>query len=75
MDEEVGLWDLCSRTGMTHFPPWKVSITVHLFYLQLPNSSLLLAMFAACIGGTFQYGYNVSVINAPTKVRILLRHV
>ncbi|KAM4578413.1 solute carrier family 2, facilitated glucose transporter member 11-like isoform 3-T3 [Fundulus diaphanus] len=34
--------------------------------LQLPNKSLLLAMFAACVGGTFQYGYNVSVINAPT---------
>ncbi|KAK9522714.1 hypothetical protein VZT92_019160 [Zoarces viviparus] len=31
-----------------------------------PNKSLLLAACAACIGGTFQYGYNVSVINAPT---------
>ncbi|XP_061624150.1 solute carrier family 2, facilitated glucose transporter member 11b isoform X2 [Phyllopteryx taeniolatus] len=35
--------------------------------LKLPNKTLLLATFAACIGGTFQYGYNVSVINAPTK--------
>nr|XP_057926569.1 solute carrier family 2, facilitated glucose transporter member 11b isoform X1 [Doryrhamphus excisus] len=35
--------------------------------LKFPNKSLLLATFAACIGGTFQYGYNVSVINAPTK--------
>ncbi|XP_040010798.1 solute carrier family 2, facilitated glucose transporter member 11b [Xiphias gladius] len=34
---------------------------------KLPNKSLLLAACAACIGGTFQYGYNVSVINAPTK--------
>ncbi|XP_071338942.1 solute carrier family 2, facilitated glucose transporter member 11b isoform X2 [Trachinotus anak] len=33
---------------------------------ELPNKSLLLAACAACIGGTFQYGYNVSVINAPT---------
>ncbi|XP_061762438.1 solute carrier family 2, facilitated glucose transporter member 11-like isoform X2 [Nerophis ophidion] len=34
--------------------------------IKFPNKSLLLATFAACIGGTFQYGYNVSVINAPT---------
>ncbi|XP_037536375.1 solute carrier family 2, facilitated glucose transporter member 11-like [Nematolebias whitei] len=34
--------------------------------LKLPNKSLLLAVFASCIGGTFQYGYNISVINAPT---------
>ncbi|XP_044052782.1 solute carrier family 2, facilitated glucose transporter member 11b isoform X1 [Siniperca chuatsi] len=33
---------------------------------KLPNKSLLLAVCAACIGGTFQYGYNISVINAPT---------
>ncbi|KAM7391882.1 hypothetical protein PAMP_022531 [Pampus punctatissimus] len=33
---------------------------------KFPNKSLLLAACAACIGGTFQYGYNVSVINAPT---------
>lgn len=33
---------------------------------RLPNRSLLLAAGAACIGGTFQYGYNISVINAPT---------
>ncbi|KAM7416603.1 hypothetical protein PAMA_018583 [Pampus argenteus] len=33
---------------------------------KFPNKSLLLAVCAACIGGTFQYGYNVSVINAPT---------
>uniref|UniRef100_A0A667YR18 Solute carrier family 2, facilitated glucose transporter member 5 n=1 Tax=Myripristis murdjan TaxID=586833 RepID=A0A667YR18_9TELE len=32
-----------------------------------PNKSLLLAACAACIGGTFQYGYNISIINAPTK--------
>ncbi|KAG7244024.1 hypothetical protein INR49_006185 [Caranx melampygus] len=34
---------------------------------KLPNKTLLLAASAACIGGTFQYGYNVSVINAPTE--------
>ncbi|XP_036954360.1 solute carrier family 2, facilitated glucose transporter member 11b [Acanthopagrus latus] len=33
---------------------------------KFPNFSLLLALCAACIGGTFQYGYNISVINAPT---------
>ncbi|XP_042277542.1 solute carrier family 2, facilitated glucose transporter member 11-like isoform X2 [Thunnus maccoyii] len=33
---------------------------------EFPNKSLLLAACAACIGGTFQYGYNISVINAPT---------
>ncbi|XP_041793152.1 solute carrier family 2, facilitated glucose transporter member 11b [Chelmon rostratus] len=33
---------------------------------EFPNKSLLLATCAACIGGSFQYGYNVSVINAPT---------
>ncbi|KAK1892585.1 Solute carrier family 2 facilitated glucose transporter member 11 [Dissostichus eleginoides] len=33
---------------------------------KLPNRSLVLAACAACIGGTFQFGYNISVINAPT---------
>ncbi|XP_049906976.1 solute carrier family 2, facilitated glucose transporter member 11b isoform X1 [Epinephelus moara] len=33
---------------------------------KFPNRTLVLAACAACIGGTFQYGYNVSVINAPT---------
>lgn len=50
--------------------------SVHLFVisvlLQFPNTSLLLAACAACIGGTFQYGYNISVINAPTTVITLL---
>lgn len=40
-------------------------------WLQVPNRTLLLAGCAACIGGTFQYGYNVSVINAPTKVNLI----
>ncbi|KAF7200196.1 solute carrier family 2, facilitated glucose transporter member 11 isoform X2 [Nothobranchius furzeri] len=35
--------------------------------LKLPNKSLPLAVFAACVGGTFQYGYNISIINGPTK--------
>ncbi|XP_053136176.1 solute carrier family 2, facilitated glucose transporter member 11-like isoform X2 [Hemicordylus capensis] len=34
---------------------------------KLPSWTLFLAMCAAGIGGTFQYGYNVSVINAPTE--------
>ncbi|XP_076007051.1 solute carrier family 2, facilitated glucose transporter member 11-like [Genypterus blacodes] len=33
---------------------------------KFPNKSLLLAASAACIGGSFQFGYNISVINAPT---------
>ncbi|KAM6965140.1 solute carrier family 2, facilitated glucose transporter member 11b [Aplochiton taeniatus] len=37
------------------------------FKKEFPNKSLLLAAWAACIGGTFQYGYNVSIINGPTK--------
>uniref|UniRef100_H3DEP4 Solute carrier family 2 member 11b n=1 Tax=Tetraodon nigroviridis TaxID=99883 RepID=H3DEP4_TETNG len=35
--------------------------------IKVPNKVLLLAGCAACVGGTFQYGYNISVINAPTK--------
>ncbi|XP_078522153.1 solute carrier family 2, facilitated glucose transporter member 11-like [Lissotriton helveticus] len=33
---------------------------------RVPTRNLLLAVFAVGIGGTFQYGYNSSVINAPT---------
>ncbi|XP_072443322.1 solute carrier family 2, facilitated glucose transporter member 11-like isoform X1 [Chiloscyllium punctatum] len=33
---------------------------------QLQIRCLLLTIFAASIGGTFQYGYNLSIINAPT---------
>lgn len=43
------------------------------FCFQFPNLSILLAAFAACVGGTFQYGYNISVINAPTLVMTLLQ--
>ncbi|KAK9975246.1 hypothetical protein ABG768_023299 [Culter alburnus] len=35
--------------------------------IKVPSKSLLLAVWAAGIGGTFQYGYNISIINAPTK--------
>ncbi|KAM9330826.1 solute carrier family 2, facilitated glucose transporter member 11-like [Gastrophryne carolinensis] len=31
-----------------------------------PSSKLFLAVCAVGIGGTFQYGYNLSIINAPT---------
>ncbi|XP_066055780.1 solute carrier family 2, facilitated glucose transporter member 11-like isoform X4 [Chamaea fasciata] len=34
---------------------------------KLPSWMLLLAVCAVGIGGTFQYGYNVSIINAPTQ--------
>ncbi|KAM4578417.1 solute carrier family 2, facilitated glucose transporter member 11-like isoform 1-T1 [Fundulus diaphanus] len=40
---------------------------IKFFCFQFPNKFLLLVMFATCIGGTFQCGYNISVINAPTK--------
>lgn len=46
---------------------WLISVSV---LLQFPNRTLLFAACAACIGGTFQYGYNISVINAPTTVMI-----
>ncbi|XP_067861736.1 solute carrier family 2, facilitated glucose transporter member 11-like isoform X1 [Heptranchias perlo] len=32
----------------------------------LQSRGLLLTIFAACIGGTFQYGLNLTIINAPT---------
>ncbi|KTF77161.1 hypothetical protein cypCar_00047432 [Cyprinus carpio] len=35
--------------------------------IKVPSKSLLLAVWAAGIGGTFQCGYNTSIINAPTK--------
>uniref|UniRef100_A0A3B3SMM4 Solute carrier family 2 member 11b n=1 Tax=Paramormyrops kingsleyae TaxID=1676925 RepID=A0A3B3SMM4_9TELE len=34
---------------------------------SLPSKSLLLAICAVGIGGTFQCGYNISIMNAPTK--------
>ncbi|XP_024052681.2 solute carrier family 2, facilitated glucose transporter member 11-like [Terrapene carolina triunguis] len=34
---------------------------------KLPSRTLFLAVCAVGIGGTFQYGYNVSIINAPTE--------
>ncbi|XP_072206991.1 solute carrier family 2, facilitated glucose transporter member 11-like isoform X1 [Excalfactoria chinensis] len=33
----------------------------------LQNKNLILTVCAAGIGGTFQYGYNISIINAPTS--------
>ncbi|XP_017307572.1 solute carrier family 2, facilitated glucose transporter member 11b isoform X2 [Ictalurus punctatus] len=35
--------------------------------IKVPSKTLLMAVWAAGIGGTFQYGYNVSIINAPNK--------
>ncbi|NXX95620.1 GTR11 protein, partial [Centropus bengalensis] len=34
---------------------------------QLQSKILILTVCAAGIGGTFQYGYNISIINAPTS--------
>ncbi|KAJ3604183.1 hypothetical protein NHX12_028924 [Muraenolepis orangiensis] len=34
---------------------------------KFPHKALACAVCAACVGGTFQYGYNVSIINAPTQ--------
>uniref|UniRef100_A0A672ML48 Solute carrier family 2 member 11b n=1 Tax=Sinocyclocheilus grahami TaxID=75366 RepID=A0A672ML48_SINGR len=41
--------------------------------LRAVLKSLLLAVWAAGIGGTFQYGYNISIINAPTKVTTVIQ--
>ncbi|XP_078083063.1 solute carrier family 2, facilitated glucose transporter member 11b isoform X4 [Mustelus asterias] len=38
----------------------------HLHWRKLPSATLFLAVLSTGIGGTFQYGYNISVINAPT---------
>ncbi|XP_063050883.1 solute carrier family 2, facilitated glucose transporter member 11-like isoform X2 [Engraulis encrasicolus] len=35
--------------------------------LQTPRLSLLLTACATCIGGAFQYGYNISIVNSPSK--------
>lgn len=32
----------------------------------IPNISLILTTCAACIGGAFQCGYNISIVNSPT---------
>uniref|UniRef100_A0A8B9D0Z4 Solute carrier family 2, facilitated glucose transporter member 5 n=1 Tax=Anser cygnoides TaxID=8845 RepID=A0A8B9D0Z4_ANSCY len=37
------------------------------YLLQLQSRILILTVCAAGIGGTFQYGYNISIINAPTS--------
>ncbi|KAK6476527.1 solute carrier family 2 [Huso huso] len=37
---------------------------------NLQGSILVMTICAAGIGGTFQYGYNISVINAPTMHRL-----
>uniref|UniRef100_A0A8D0E8J2 Solute carrier family 2, facilitated glucose transporter member 5 n=1 Tax=Salvator merianae TaxID=96440 RepID=A0A8D0E8J2_SALMN len=37
------------------------------FVRKLPTWTLFLAVCSAGIGGTFQYGYNVSIISAPTE--------
>ncbi|XP_030074639.1 solute carrier family 2, facilitated glucose transporter member 11 [Microcaecilia unicolor] len=34
---------------------------------KIPSKTLFLAFCATGIGGSFQYGYNTSIINAPTK--------
>ncbi|XP_069789106.1 solute carrier family 2, facilitated glucose transporter member 11-like isoform X2 [Narcine bancroftii] len=36
------------------------------FAYLLQIRCLLLTIFAACVGGTFQYGFNLTIINAPT---------
>ncbi|XP_068594604.1 solute carrier family 2, facilitated glucose transporter member 11b [Brachionichthys hirsutus] len=33
---------------------------------KVSNTNLLIATFAVCIGGTFQYGFNISVVNGAT---------
>ncbi|XP_017576360.2 solute carrier family 2, facilitated glucose transporter member 11-like [Pygocentrus nattereri] len=57
-----------SETSSEHQPllkDFKEPERVH--QIKVPSKTLLAAVLAACIGGTFQYGYNVSVISSPTK--------
>lgn len=66
--------------GHGKIPQLKVWMSVEWFYsvqgthplsapfLQLQNKILILIICAAGIGGTFQYGYNISIINAPASV-------
>lgn len=76
---KVGMCGVCSFkcnpcwfwSGCTTFWLFCSNRFVSVFF-QFPNKSLLLAVFAACVGGTFQYGYNISVINSPTMVIITL---
>ncbi|XP_068018044.1 solute carrier family 2, facilitated glucose transporter member 11-like isoform X3 [Melanerpes formicivorus] len=48
---------------MEHQPLLRGSST----HSKFPRWTLFLAVCAVGIGGTFQYGYNVSIINAPTQ--------
>ncbi|KAG7215510.1 hypothetical protein INR49_022477 [Caranx melampygus] len=56
-----------SKDKLDEYQPLLVKDSTERKQSKLPNKTLLLAASAACIGGTFQYGYNVSVINAPTE--------
>ncbi|MBN3289646.1 GTR11 protein, partial [Polypterus senegalus] len=51
-------------TGKWREPRWLIDTAST---LRFPSRTLFLAACSAGIGGTFQYGYNISVINAPTK--------
>lgn len=47
-------------------------VTLCSLFPQIQGKVLLLTICAAGIGGTFQFGYNLSIINAPTLVCTLL---
>ncbi|XP_073860260.1 solute carrier family 2, facilitated glucose transporter member 11 isoform X19 [Macaca fascicularis] len=42
---------------------------------QIQGRILLLTICAAGIGGTFQFGYNLSIINAPTSKSLLVNNI
>lgn len=50
-------------TQVLHLP------TLLVILPQVRGKILILTICAAGIGGTFQYGYNLTIINAPTVVR------
>ncbi|KAM3867530.1 solute carrier family 2, facilitated glucose transporter member 11b [Diretmus argenteus] len=62
----TGDWDKAMESGVIWMISPEPSVSLLTRY-QFPSKSLLLAVCSACIGGTFQYGYNISIINAPTQ--------
>nr|XP_037851319.1 solute carrier family 2, facilitated glucose transporter member 11 isoform X14 [Chlorocebus sabaeus] len=53
----------CLKGALTSMkPPWSCNVAP-----KIQGRILLLTICAAGIGGTFQFGYNLSIINAPTS--------
>lgn len=65
----LGTLQLCLRDGRP-LPTQVLNLPTLLVILpQVRGKILILTICAAGIGGTFQYGYNLTIINAPTEVR------